>query len=69
MSPVGHYDLPISLSEDSDSGAEQVQASEQHDGEGEEEGGQEKKMVNRVSLASSILKQVLFNSLSLSLCF
>lgn len=59
MSPVGHYDLST-LSEDSDSGGEQGQALEQHDGPGGEgESAQEEKMVSRASLMSSILKQVI----------
>ena len=69
VSPVGQYDLS-SLSEDSDSGTEQGQPLEQHDGEeGEGAGGHETKQENRVSLMSSILKQVPFNSLSLSYMF
>ena len=71
MSRVGQYDFP-SLSEDSDSSPEQVQALVQQGGEGEEEEEQDNKMENRVSLTSSILKQVKFNltlSLSLSLSF
>ena len=59
VSPVGHYDLST-LSEDSDSGGEQGQALEQHDGPGGEgESAQEEKMVSRASLMSSILKQVI----------
>ena len=62
VSPVGHYDLSsISLSEDSDSGTELAQALEQQDGEGEREGGQENKAESRISLTSSILKQVRFS--------
>ena len=66
VSPVGRYDLST-LSEDSDSGAEQGQALEleQIDGPGGEgECAQEETVVSRASLTSSILKQVIQNSLS-----